>query len=235
MGAEWEHLEPYEGEDWGVAGRVEERPGSGSEESPVNRSGFGKPGILSETEVLAAEVASDKRLLAIMLALSTGPKSAKELVSLKVYGKGRVKVKKRVKEPYTNFFGHTDYREVEREVEETAEGYFPLPPSTAYRVLKRLRELGLVESYRGIDYRKRYYKLTEQGVKVAEKLKELILDRLRGRANREDGKLVIRDRILEEEAEKMGPEPQLLVEALGLKRIERGYSAHYILPSRKAW
>jgi len=231
----WEHFEPYEDEDWDVAGRVEEEPGSDSEENPVNHGGFEKPGIVTETEVLAAEVAGDKRLLAMMLALSTGPKSAKELVSLKVYGKSTVKVKKRIIEPYTISFGYTVHREVEREVEEIVEGYFPLPQSTAYRVLKRLRELGLVEAYRGIDRRKRYYRLTGQGVKVAEKLKELILDRIRSRANREGGELAVEDHVLEEEAKKMGLRPQLLVKALGLMRMERNRNVYYILPSKSTW
>lgn len=43
-----------------------------------------------------------------------------------------------------------------------------LPESTAYRLLGRLRELGLVETHKGIDYRKRYYKLSALGERQGE-------------------------------------------------------------------
>ena len=230
----WEHPEPYEGGGWDVAEGVEEEPGSGLEENTVNRSGFEEPGIVTEAEVLAAEVASNKRLLAMMLYLSTGAKSAKEIVGLRVYEARKVKVKKKVRvEKGTGWGPIYDY--VEKEVLEEREGYHRLPQSTAYRVLKRLRELGLVKVYRGLDYRKRYYKLTELGQRVAEKLRGMILEKLKHIAEKKDGKHVIRPSRLEELAREMGVEQDLLVEALGLVRVEVGYSEYYALPKKSQW
>lgn len=107
-----------------------------------------------------------------------------------------------------------------------------LPESTAYRLLGRLRELGLVETHKGIDYRKRYYKLSALGESVKEKIRELLLGILKTSASKEDGKLVISESMLEEKTQEIGIEPALLIEALGLKRATRGYGARYVLPSK---
>jgi DNA-binding PadR family transcriptional regulator len=180
-------------------------------------------------------VAGNRRLLAMLLYLASGPKAAKDIVRLKVYEKRRVKVRKKVRERVETPWGW-DWDYVEREVEEEREGYYPLPQSTAYRVLKRLRELGLVEAYRGVDFRKRYYKLTDLGVKVAEKLKEMILEKLREKAEKSHrtGKLIVSRSKVEESAEAIGVEPRVLIEALGLKRSKEDYGEPYVLPKKTA-
>ncbi len=187
--------------------------------------------MLGDVKVLAAEVADNKRLLAMMLYLSTGAKAVKDVVSLRVYEARKVRVKKRVKERVEKPWG-TTYDDVEKEVLEEQWSYYPLPQSTAYRILKRLRELGLVEAYRGLDYRKRYYKLTELGHRVANKLKEMLLELLRRSAEKKSDKLVIEASKLEELAKNIGIETGLLIEALGLRRAKNYYGAYYALPSR---
>ncbi len=58
-----------------------------------------------------------------------------------------------------------------------------LNSTTLSKFFKRLQDLGLVEKLKGIDYRNRYYKLTERGERVLaivkEKLKDALLELLR--------------------------------------------------------
>ena len=184
--------------------------------------------MLGDVEVLAAEVADNKRLLAMMLYLSTGAKAAKDVVSLRVYEARKVRVKKRVREQVEKPWG-TTYDYVEKEVLEEQWSYYPLPQSTAYRVLKRLRELGLVEAYRGLDYRKRYYKLTELGRNVAEKLKELLIEKLKTVARIENGKYLVTENKIEET---IRLEASLVAEALGLRKGETYGKTYYVVPKR---
>lgn len=85
---------------------------------------------------------------------------------LLVLVKKRVKVRKKVRVRDKTGWG---YREVEREVEEERLVPSPIPASTLYRLLSRLKRAGLVEEYRGLDARRRYYRLTPLGRKVYEK------------------------------------------------------------------
>jgi len=184
--------------------------------------------VLGDVKVLAAEVADNKRLLAMMLYLSTGAKAVKDVVSLRVYEAGKVRVKKRVKERVEKPWG-TTYDDVEKEVLEEQWSYYPLPQSTAYRILKRLRELGLVEAYRGLDYRKRYYKLTELGRNVAEKLKELLIEKLKTVARIENGKYLVTENKIEET---IRLEASLVAEALGLRKGETYGKTYYVVPKK---
>ena len=225
--AEWGELE----EDWDTVERIE-GDGRGELGEPgrdlKKDAEIGNPGVLGDVEVLAAEIAESKRLLAMMLYLSTGAKPAKDIVSLKVYEARKVRVKKKVRVPSKS--PYKPDKIVEKEVEEERWDYYRLPPSTAYRVLKRLRELGLVEAYRGVDYRKRYYKLTELGRKVADKLREILQDYLKRNAERKEGKHVLEEHRIEKLAKRIGVEPSLLVRSLGLRKVEVGYSEYYAVP-----
>ena len=196
--AGWEEPE----EEWDVIERLEpekeETREGGLEKKLVNRNGFGGLRVVTEAEVLAAEVASDKRLLAMILVLSSRPRQAKELVGVRFYEEGRWKQR-------------------------------TMPQSTAYRILKRLKELGLVEAYKGLDYRKRYYKLTELGRNVAEKLKELLIEKLKTVARIENGKYLVTESKIEET---IRLEASLVAEALGLRKGETYGKTYYVVPKR---
>ena len=110
------------------------------------------------------------------------------------------------------------------------EGRYRLPESTARRLLKRLVEIGLIEVYRGIDRRRRYYKLTATGESVARKLVSLVVDRLRRHAIRGSSRMLLDVEKLREEAYRLGVSPRLLVEVLGLKRVKSGDRVYYAIP-----
>ena len=118
--------------------------------------------VLSDPEILATEILSSRKHLAVFLKLAGRPCTAKELVNSSIM----VKVKRKARE---------HYEEVVKEEWRVKR----LPKSTMYRILKRLKDLGLVEVYKGLDYRKRYYRLTDLGRKVLEKIVETIKETLR--------------------------------------------------------
>jgi len=161
---------PIPGGDWDEPGPLWDEPGEPGSglgdvsgrtlEGQTPPSNTSAAPILGDAEILAAEALLDKRLLALLLALGERPRQAGELArTLRVLVVKRVRVKKkvRVREP-----GGWGYREVEKEVEEDRLVPQPLPASTLYRLLARLRRAGLVEEYRGLDARRRYYRLTPQ-------------------------------------------------------------------------
>jgi DNA-binding PadR family transcriptional regulator len=234
--AKWNPVEGELGESGNLLDSFEEEEDYLDESYAENQAASKEfPGVLSDIEVIATEIALDRRLLAMILALSKRPRYAEELVSLRIYGKRRVKVRKKVREPYRDRFGYTEYRVVEKEVVEEREDYYTMPPSTAYRALKRLRGLGLVETHRGVDFRKRYYKLTKLGQKVAEKVAALVRGKLKSAAKRHGGRYLLTEGDLEREARSMGVEPTLLVEALGLEQVEVDYRDYYALPEKRPW
>ena len=180
--------------------------------------------ILGDAEILAAEALLDKRLLALLLALGERPRQAGELVrTLRVLVVKRVRVKKkvRVREP-----GGWGYREVEKEVEEERLVPQPLPASTLYRLLARLRRAGLVEEYRGLDARRRYYRLTPLGRQVYEHARRHILAVLR-KAAKEDA---LPWNKFEAIAQELGQPPEQLAQQLGIKAAKNYGEKHAILP-----
>ncbi len=107
---------------------------------------------------------------------------------------------------------------------------YRLPESTARRLLKRLVEIGLIEVYRGIDKRRRYYRLTATGESVIRKLTSLVVDRLRRYAIRGSSGTLLDIEKLREEAYRLGVSPRLLVEVLGLKKVKSGDRVYYAIP-----
>ncbi len=129
----------------------------------------------------------------------------------------------------------------EKEVEEECEGFFELPRSTMYRLLKRLVKVGLVEVYRGVDYRTRYYKLSELGKRVLEKvlsmIREFLRDKLmsaeelglgsyrgfRGLRLEDFNKLV---------SKTIGVEPSLVAKLLNAKIVNHRYDKYVLIDYR---
>jgi len=116
--------------------------------------------VLPDPEILAAEILSNKKYLAVFLKLAKRPKTAKELVN------SYIMVKRKVKSEYGSYY----------EEKWVATKF---PRSTMYRVLKRLKELGLIEVYKALDYRKKYYRLTDLGKQVLEKVIKTIKESLK--------------------------------------------------------
>jgi DNA-binding transcriptional ArsR family regulator len=161
--------EPLDGE-WDSSGRGPAGASRETLETSVPQPGPSASPILGDAEILAAEALLDRRLLAVLLALGERPRQAGELSSrLRVLVKRVVRVKKKVPVRDPTGWG---YKEVVREVEE--ERYEPrrLPESSLYRLLYRLRRAGLVEVYRGLDARRRYYRLTSLGGEVYTRIRE---------------------------------------------------------------
>ena len=228
----------WEGEnlDWDYTGdsgtRLEATPGRTLEDagprSPggaEGTSGAAEP-VLGDADILAAEALLDKRLLAVLLALGSKPRQAGELArSLRVLVPVRVRVRKRVHERDPSGWG---YREVEREVEEERWEPRPIPQSTLYRLLGRLKRAGLVEEYRGLDARRRYYRLTGLGHQVYERVRAHILRALEARAN--EGVVAWQD--YEEIARGLGQPPEKLASILGLRVTKTYGERHVHLPGK---
>ncbi len=223
-GGDWDELGPLWGEPGESGSGLGDVPGRTLEGQTPPSNTSAAP-ILGDAEILAAEALLDKRLLALLLALGTGPRQAGELVrTLQVLVVKRVRVKKKVKVRDPNSWG--GYREVEKEVEEDRLVPRPLPASTLYRLLARLRRAGLVEEYRGLDARRRYYRLTPLGRQVYEHARRHILAVLR-KAAKEDA---LPWNKFEAIAQELGQPPEQLAQQLGIKAAKSYGEKHAILP-----
>jgi len=158
-------------------------------------------GVLVSEEVLAAEILSNPKLLAVFLKLGVRPCATKELV------------------------GAAILEEQERGYSRSLERK-KIPQSTAYRLLKRLVEAELVEACRGIDRRKRYYKLTKLGEKVLDKVVEVIKSTLKQRLR--DKKLEAREFVNSVE-ETLRVPFELVAPYIKIKTIEGSYEKYYTL------
>ena len=208
---DWDDTAPPEGEMAGIPGSTLEEPGR-----LADSSNTGAAPVLGDADILAAEALLDPRLLALILALGERPRQAGELAkNLRVLVVRRVRVKKKVKVRDPGSWG---YREVVREVEEERVEPSPIPASTLYRLLARLRRAGLAEEYRGLDARRRYYRLTLLGREVYERVRGHLLEVLRGKSRSntlpwETFEAIVRSLRLD---------PQQLAEWLGLRIAGRG-------------
>ncbi len=208
---DWDDTARPEGGMVGFPESTLEEPGRTAEGSNA-----GAAPVLGDAEILAAEALLDPRLLAIILALGERPRQAGELArSLRVLVVRRVRVKKkvRVRDP-----GSWGYREAVREVEEERAEPRPIPASTLYRLLARLRRAGIAEEYRGLDARRRYYRLTRLGREVYERARSHLLRTLHGKAR--SGQLPWQT--YEAIARSLRLDPQQLAEWLGLRIAGRG-------------
>jgi len=201
--------------DWddmaGVPGSTLEEPGRLADSS--NNSAAP---VLGDADILAAEALLDPRLLALILALGERPRQAGELAkNLRVLVVRRVRVRKKVKVRDPGAWG---YREVVREVEEERAEPSPIPASTLYRLLARLRRAGLAEEYRGLDARRRYYRLTRLGREVYERVRGHLLEVLRGKSRSN----TLPWETFEAVARSLRLDPQQLAEWLGLRIAGRG-------------
>ncbi len=194
----------------------------GSEEGferEYSGGGFGKGvegrSVLSDAEVLASEIIGNKKLLAIFVRLGSKPRSAKELVNVSVFEV----VKKR-----DRYGGYSEEVVAVR-----------LPQTTMYRLLKRLVDVGLVEVRRGIDYRKKYYRLTDLGREVLGKVKGLIKQAMRdlyvspsslGISSKY--KAVSVGRFKDFVKNQLGLDPSDVALILGASKFEKGYSEYYV-------
>jgi len=151
--------------------------------------------VLRKPETLAAEVLANKRLLAVFLRLYTGPRSAREIIDTPIYGVDGGKP-------------------VERR----------MPSSTAYKVIKRLLEVGLVEYSRGIDYRKKIYMLSSLGHSVA----SIVIRTLRRRIVRELGDEVRYEAFSTFVARELGLDPELVIDVIDASKYKGGYGETYV-------
>jgi len=213
--------------EWEEEEFEEEYLGSGVEKEVVGRKTSEESGmarkVLTDVDVLASEILTNKKLLAVFLELGERPKQAKELVSARIY------VKTKVKDRYGDY--------VEKFVPKD------LPQSTMYRLLKKLVNTGLAEVYRGIDFRKRYYKLTELGKKVLDKVLGTIKETLKDRMDKVseyaeryknlrkyEGYRVLTDSEFNNVVIKLfGVKPILIIKLLNAVRERKDYSENFIL------
>ena len=158
-------------------------------------------GVLASEEVLAAEILSNPKLLAVFLKLGVRPCAAKELVGVAI-----------LEEQERGYS-----RSLERK---------KIPQSTAYRLLKRLIEAELVEACRGIDRRKRYYKLTELGEKVLDKVVEVIKSALKQRLR---GKKLEAREFVNSVEETLRVPFELVAPYIKIKTIEGSYGKYCTL------
>ena len=148
-------------------------------------------GILSDQEVLAIEIMSNRKLLAMLMALGSKPKNPRALVRKDI------------------------------------------PQSTMYRLLRKLRDVGLVNQYKGIDFRKRYYKLTPLGLKVHDKIKEIIIEDVKRRAKEtRDGYYRIEHDQLKDISDKLGIPMGFIIQWLNAEKradswVDRGGERYY--------
>ncbi len=197
-------------------------PGRNLEQSTLNAVP-----VLGDAEILAAEALLDNKLLAVLLALGEKPRQAGELVGkLRVLAKKRIKVRKKVRVRDKTGWG---YREVEREVEEERLVPSPIPASTLYRLLSRLKRAGLVEEYRGLDARRRYYRLTPLGSKIYEKARAHLEASLR-KASR-DNQLAWEKFV--QICQSLGLDPSQLILALDLRVTEDYGKKQVHIPAKK--
>ncbi len=177
--------------------------------------------VLSDVDVLASEILTNRKLLAVFLELGERPKQAKELVSASVYVKAKVKDR----------YGDYEEKTIPKK----------LPQSTMYRLLKKLVSVGLAEAYKGIDYRKRYYKLTELGDKVLNKVLATIKESLKNHMDKVsdyykagleeyEGYRVLEEKQFNKVVTKLfGVKPSLIIKLLNAVRKEAGYGERFIL------
>jgi len=220
--SEWEEEEFEEEEEL-----EEEYLGSGVEKEVVGRKTSEEEGmarkVLTDVDVLASEILTNKKLLAVFLELGERPKQAKELVSARIY------VKAKVKDRYGDYEKYVGKK---------------LPQSTMYRLLKKLVNTGLAEVYRGIDFRKRYYKLTELGKKVLNKVLEVIKETLKDYMDKIDYEYTKQYEVLskykgyrvltESEfknvvAKLFSVNPSLIIKLLNAIKERKSYSENFIL------
>jgi len=151
--------------------------------------------VLRKPETLAAEVLASKRLLAVFLRLYTGPRSAREIIDTPIYVVDGGKL-------------------VERR----------MPSSTAYKVIKRLLEVGLIEYYKGIDYRKKIYMLSSLGRSVA----SIVAKTLRRYIVRELGDEVKYEAFSTFVARELGLDPELVIDVINASKYEGRYGEAYV-------
>jgi len=208
---DWDDTATPEGEMIGFPGSTLEEPGC-----LADGSNTGAAPVLGDADILAAEALLDPRLLALILALGERPRQAGELAkNLRILVVRRVRVKKKVKVRDPGSWG---YRETVREVEEERAEPRPIPASTLYRLLARLRRAGLAEEYRGLDARRRYYRLTRLGREVYERARNHLLGVLAGKARSN----TLPWEVFEAIARSLRLDPQQLAEWLSLRIVGRG-------------
>jgi len=208
---DWNDTTPPEGGMVGIPGSTLEEPGR-----LADSSNTGAAPVLGDADILAAEALLDSRLLALILALGERPRQAGELAkNLRVLVVRRVRVKKKVKVRDPGSWG---YREVVREAEEERAEPRPIPASTLYRLLARLKRAGLAEEYRGLDARRRYYRLTLLGREVYERARSHLLGVLTGKARSN----TLPWETFEAIARSLRLDPQQLAEWLSLRIVGRG-------------
>ncbi|RLE86702.1 MAG: hypothetical protein DRJ96_06560 [Thermoprotei archaeon] len=112
-----------------------------------------------------------------------------------------------------------------------------IPHSTAHRLLRKLEELGVVASYKGVDGRRRYYKLTERGEAVLNNVTRVLRNYV-AKLFRKYGKRVSSGYILEPGLLKKAVEEQLgvplslIVGFLGLSVYKYYGEEVYLLEER---
>jgi len=176
------------------------------EKAETHVEALSKKGILTLPEVLVIEVLGDPRFLNVILKLVRGPRAALDLVDNVIYFITNGKLSK-----------------------------IKVPRSTAYRILKRLRELGLIEVHVAIDKRKKYYALTDLGKLVADRVMKLIkkklkphLERIRDRENERYYGLPLRDfsvLIMRE----FNIDPLIFIEAFNVIKVKRPLETYLAL------
>ena len=109
-----------------------------------------KEKIITDEDVIYAEVMNDPRLLTLLLYLRKRPAPFNKLLRI-----------------------------------------LEIPRSTFIKLLKRLQRTGLIEKCMGVDGRRRYYKLTKRGRRIASSCRDTILSTLKRHGSEyEDGRHV---------------------------------------------
>ena len=203
---EWDETEFEEGlDEWGEFReklRSKSEKNMGTRVKSTENEGDSLVGsVVSEPEVIAAEILTNPKMLAVFLELGERPKAAKELVNA-----GRYVIKK-VEGKYGT---------------ETKIVKLPLPTSTVYRILRKFVDTSLVRVYKGVDRRKKYYKLTEKGEKVLEKILQIIVDTLRKEGEKDEKRRGYRKlyyiTFQKEVAKRFKVRPSLVMTLIGAER-----------------
>ncbi|MCE4601851.1 MAG: PadR family transcriptional regulator [Desulfurococcales archaeon] len=239
LGEEWlgeEEDQEYSGESWDRPARPGRGPRvAGVEYMKKMGEDLENQTLIADPDLLAAELLTDRRILGVFLALAARPRQAGELLGVRVWSRWKEKARKTVRERDSRGWG---YREVERTVEEEKQGFKRVPASTLYKLLQRLAEAGLVEAGRGLDKRRRYYKLTDRGREVLGRVKMMIHRALyrwaqepRGQGvEAPRGHRVLRLEDFQDRAREIGVEPRTLLETLGLRVEGERYSRYVLIP-----
>lgn len=94
-----------------------------------------------------------------------------------------------------------------------------LPLSTTLRILKKLEGVGVVEVVRGLDRRKKFYRLTKLGEEVVKHVRRVITNSVNG--EKESQYIYVREVDFNKLAKDLGINVSLLAALLNASKIER--------------